>query len=488
MGLEVGAELVRIVARTPAGVAVACPGCGQLSDWEHSRYVRHLADEAVGGRAVMIDLSVRRLYCENPRCPKTTFVEQVDELTRRYQRRTPALQRVVDAVAVHLAGKAAARLLLMLHQVASWATLLRCLMALPVPHLPTPRVVGVDDFSLRRGHRFATILIDAVTHRQVDVLPDRTGETLTAWLRAHPGVEVVCRDGSASYAQAITDALPDAVQVSDRWHLWHGLGAAVEQTVAAHASCWRAAPTEATCGSRNQSVLARYAAVHELLDAGVGLCECARQLGLALNTAKRYARVSDPDQLVRPPQYRRCLVDPFRDHLRQRRAAGPVATTTLLAEIRAMGYTGSANLLVRYLNQGRTENPLLDPSVRRLTGWIMADPIHLADQHRVLRDKLAAACPQMTALVGHVETFAHLLTRPGGSLQDWIDAVKADDLPALHSFINGLEKDRQAVEAGLNQPYSNGATEGVNNKIKLLKRQTYGRAGFALLRHRILLS
>ncbi|WP_322779364.1 transposase, partial [Frankia sp. Cas4] len=259
-------------------------------------------------------------------------------------------------------------------------------MALPLPELSVPTVLGVDDFALRRGHRYATILIDAVTHTRVDVLPDRTAGTLTAWLRAHPGVEIVCRDGSASYAQGITDALPGAVQVSDRWHLWRGLAAAVERTVAQHTACWRTAPAEGAPGSRNERTLQRHAAVHELLDAGVGLCESARQLGLALNTVKRYARVPDPDQLIRPPQYRHCLVDLFRDHLRERRAAGPVATTTLLAEIRAMGYTGSANLLDRYLKQGRAEYPLADPSIRRRTAWIMTAPGHLRDEQRAHRD------------------------------------------------------------------------------------------------------
>nr|WTB34931.1 ISL3 family transposase [Streptomyces sp. NBC_00830] len=493
-GVQAGTELIRIAARTRDGVAVECPGCGCFSDWVHSRYVRQVADEAIGGRPVVVDLSVRRLYCENPHCPKATFVEQVDGLTVRYQRRTPALQQLLGAVAVALAGKTAARLLPHLHQLVSCSTLLNVLMALPLPELPVPRVLGVDDFALRRGHRYATILIDVVTHARVDVLPDRTAQTLIAWLRDHSGVEIVCRDGSATYAQAVTDALPDAAQVSDRWHLWHNLAAAVEKTVAAHAACWRAAPAEETPGSRNERTLQRNAAVHESLEAGVGLCETARRLGLALNTVKRYARISDPEQLLRPPQYRRCLVDPFREHLRERRAAGPVATTTLFAEIRAMGYTGSANLLVRYLEQGREKEPLADPSIRRLTSWVMTDPDHLTDERRAHRDKLTAACPELTALSGHIAAFAGLLAHhehpdmKHAALQPWIEAVNADDLPALHGFVRGLEKDRAAVQAGLDLPYSNGATEGINNKTKLLKRQTYGRAGFALLRQRVLLN
>ncbi|KPI11602.1 transposase IS204/IS1001/IS1096/IS1165 family protein [Actinobacteria bacterium OK006] len=492
--VQAGGDLIQIIARTRDGVAVACSGCGWLSDWVHSRYERHVADEAVGGRPVTVDLSVRRLYCENPGCSKTTFVEQVDGLTVRYQRRTPALQQLLSAVAAALVGKTAVRLLPHLHQLVSCSTLLTMLMALPLPVLPVPQVLGVDDFALRRGHRYATVLIDVITHARVDVLADRTAETLTAWLRAHPGVEVVCRDGSAGYAEGIRQGAPDAVQVSDRWHLWHNLAAAVEKTVAAHAACWRAVPPEATPGSRNARVLQTHAAVHASLETGVSLCETGRRLGLALNTVKRYARDRDPAQLIRPPQYRRCLVDPYRDHLRTRRAAGPVATTTLLAEIRVLGYTGSPNLLVRYLEQGRAEESLADPSVRRLTSWIMTDPDHLADEPGTHRDKLTAVCPEMTALTSHVTAFAKLLahhehpTTGHAALAEWIEAVNGDDLPALHAFVRGLQKDQDAVQAGLDLPYSNGATEGINNKTKLLKRQTYGRAGFALLRQRILLN
>jgi hypothetical protein len=215
-------------------------------------------------------------------------------------------------------------------------------MALPLPQAPTPRVLTVDDFALRRGHRYATMLIDAVTHRRVDVLPNRKAATLATWLRKHPDAEIVCRDGSAAYAEAIRQGAPQAVQVSDRWHLWHGLGAAVEKTVIAHSSCWRTQPPGPT-RAVDERTRARHAAVHELLGQGVGLLECARQLGWALNTIKRYARAETAEQLQRPSRYGRTLVDPYRDHLRRRLAAEPdVAVTGLLAEIRELGYRGSA--------------------------------------------------------------------------------------------------------------------------------------------------
>ena len=147
---------------------------------------------------------------------------------------------------VAAAGRASARLLEVSGVGVSRDTVLRVVMALPVPFEqaqaagePVPVVLGVDDVAIRRGHSYATIIIDADTHQPLDLLPDRLSGTLATWLRAHPGIQIVCRYGSSAYAEAIRAGGPRAVQVNDRWHFWHGLGEAVEEIVLAHAACWR---------------------------------------------------------------------------------------------------------------------------------------------------------------------------------------------------------------------------------------------------------
>jgi hypothetical protein len=300
--------------------------------------VRHLADEAVGGRPVRIDLTVRRFYCEVPGCTKVTFVEQVPGLTRRYQRRTPALQKVVDAIAIAVAGSAGSRLLAALHQAISWMSVLNALMRITLPARPVPGVIGIDEFATRKGHRYASIIIDAVTGARIDVLPDRRMATVTDWLRTHPGARYACRDGAAGYAQAITNADPSIHQVADRWHLWKLLAEAARKEVAAHSACWGALGPPLIEGRRAASTRERWAQVHDLRAKGVGLGECARRLNLSMNTVKRYDRAPKPEAMIHAPIYRPTLLDPYREHLRHRRAENPaIPLIHLLGEITAPG-------------------------------------------------------------------------------------------------------------------------------------------------------
>ncbi len=509
-----GLVCLSVRARSDAGI---CPRCGASSSRVHSRYERRLADAAVGGQRMVIRLQVRRFFCDCPGCPACTFAERVDGLTTAYARRTPLLRGMQEAIGLALAGRAEARLAATFGLPAGRSTMLRLVRALPDPAGASVAVLGVDDFAFRREHVYGSVLVDMGTHRPVDLLPDREAQTFAGWLEEHPGVQVICRDRAGAYADGGRTGAPEAIQVADRWHLWHNLAQHVEKAVARHRGCLKEPepeppaepppepdlPQAAAAAADRQfedSALVRrtrerYQAVQALRARGKGIKPIMRELGLAKETVRRFARAASAEDLLAKARGRRpSVLDEFKPYLHQGWNAGHTNVLQLHAEIAAAGYQGSYATVRLYLQPFRalgTAPPPVPapPKARHVASWILRDPATLDEDEQARLKDVRARCPHLDALANHVTEFAKILTGlHGDRLDAWIATVEADDQPDLHSFTTGLKQDHAAVLNGLTLPHNSGAVEGNVNRIKMIKRQMYGRASFDLLRKRVILA
>jgi transposase len=498
---------VRIEAST-SGEWASCPGCGTRSGRVHSRYVRRLADAGIGGRGVTLALTVRRLFCDESSCTCKTFAEQVPGLTSRYGRRTGPAAGVVESVAMALGGRAGARLVDQLAVPASRTTLLRVIRRVPDPQSVTPSVLGVDDFAQRRGHRYATILVDMHTHRPIDVLPDRDADTFADWLRRHPGVQVICRDRGGAYADGAARGAPDAIQVADRWHLMHNLSEAVRKVVTRHRRCLQQVPvgtpeqlsatppappvSSPPSGRRAANTHRRHTAVQELLAEGLTIRAIMRRLGMSRATVRKYARAQTPEQLTGPnPSSGPGVLGPFKPYLQARHDEGVTDTRRLFEEIRGRGYRGTLRTLQRFMvnvrGAGRPPAPPPVPAARHITAWIMRPHHKLTDDDRVGLKDARARCPDLDALTDLAHGFNQLVRhRAGHRLEEWISQATDGPFPEIRGFATGLLADFDAVRAGLTLSWSSGPVEGNINRVKMIKRQMYGRAKLDLLRKRVL--
>ncbi|MEO3978112.1 ISL3 family transposase [Streptomyces sp. CAU 1734] len=500
-----------LTARTVT-LEASCPGCGEVSGRIHGGYRRRLADLAVAGREVVIDLAVRRFRCPAAACGRRTFVEQIAGLTERFARRTPALRLALERIALALAGRPAARLAAHLSIPLSANSLLRLIRRLPDKNLSAaPRVIGVDDFALKKGHVYGTIIMDMETGERVDVLPDRTSQTLAAWLADHPGAEIVCRDRASAYAEAVRTACPDAIQVADRHHLWMNLCEAVEKCVAAHRGCLpepagEAAATPVPDGPNPEAPAApegrraikrreRHAAVHDLHDKGVQIQVIAEILGLDRKTVRRYAHAATPaDASLATGSRSYGQIHAYTPYLHKRWNEGCTDAARLHAEITERGYLGSKRTVRRHLQQIRADGtPAPDKprelTVRKATWLITTHPDKISESKGLKIKSLLARCPELAAVADCVHAFAQMMTeRRGEELGQWLTDIENAGLAPLRSLARGLRQDFDAVTAGLTLEWNSGPVEGNVNRVKRIKRDGYGRAGFDLLRRQILLS
>ena len=264
-----------------------CPRCHRPSTRVHSYYNRSVADLPWHGVAVRLSLRTRRFRCRNNLCTKRVFCERLPRVVAHYARQTVRMNEALACIGILLGGEAGARATLKLALAVSPDTLLRRVRAAVKPCAPTPRVLGVDDFAFRKGQHYGSILVDLEQRRVIDLLADREAATLAAWLRAHPGVEIVSRDRSPTYAAAIHEGAPAALQVADRFHLLMNVREVLEKVMMRQNRLLRsrslAAPVSTAPSSEN--------------DAHAG---CRLRLGPHLERVKRSRRRKASPRLAVP--------------------------------------------------------------------------------------------------------------------------------------------------------------------------------------------
>jgi len=502
--------------------APLCPGCGHPSSRQHSSYPRRLADLPWQGRRVQVEVQVRRLRCGRPGCAHRIFAERLPAVAGPYAQRTVRLGSLQHHIGLALGGKAGARLAERIGTPVSGATLLRLVRrGTPATPSTTPRVLGVDDWAWKRGQRYGTILVDLERHSVVDLLPDREADSFAAWLQIHPGVEVIARDRGAGYADGGRRGAPDAVHVADRWHLLENCSAAVLEAVKRTMPALRAAaqlassapvaapmtvppaadpdaPPPMTSAQRLQyEAWQRRVQVHgevmRLHWQGVAIRHIARDLALSRNTVRRWVRGEQPE-LHRPRMH---SLDPWRAVLERRWMEGCRNGAQLWRDLRDAGFKGGMRVVAEWANRQRLAEPVRQPGpadvpavqpparpttypARRVARMLTADLAALAEPDRTYVERLLALSPALATVRDLAQRFATLVrAHTAEALTSWLTDAEHGE---LRGFAAGLRQDEQAVRAALALPWSSGQVEGQVTRLKLIKRQGYGRAKLDLLK------
>jgi transposase len=510
-----------------------CPLCATPARRIHSDYGRTLADLPWAQYQVSLQLRVRKWFCRNRACPRRIFTERLPTVAAPWARRTLRLAQRLIALGRALGGKAGVHLGHQWDVAVSRHTLLRGLRRQPAPSLPTPRVLGVDDFALRKRHTYGTILVDLERRQPVELLQDRTAETVAQWLREHPGVEVIARDRSSTYAEGARQGAPNATQVADRFHLLQNLAEALEPVFTTHDRALQAVnaalrqqpvplpdgtvavavpppPTppaeEARAAQRAARRQARYDEAWALHRQGWSTAAIAAQVGCSRRTIERYLQMPTWPGRQHRRHYGRSVINPYKAYLLERWNAGCHTAIQLFRELQLRGYPGSYRRVTAYVSrirqaqgipprrQGRRQSlpmvaePVAQPLTPRRATWLVLrrEAKRTATEAQQLA-QLREQHPAVAEAIDLAEDFAHLVRqRQPERLDAWLQRATSSTLEALQRFASGLREDYEAVKAGVTLPWSTSPVEGHINRLKMVKRQMFGRAHLDLLRRRFL--
>jgi transposase len=515
-------ETLAVTVRSTAPTAI-CPGCRQPSARIHSHYERSPTDLPWGGTPLRLLLRVRKFFCPTPACPRRVFTERLPGVIAPSARTTTRLATLLRAIAFAFGGEAGARLARQVGVQVSPATLINLIRRAPLPVHASPVALGVDDWAQRKGIRYGTALVDLEQHRLIDLLPDRTAETLAQWLAPHDGIAIIARDRREAYATGSRLGAPEAIQVADRWHLLSNWHEAIERvfnryrslikqvaipkllpakqpavTVPPPKSVDRRRKYAAERRARAQAErLALYTLIRERHAKGEYLTTIARDLRINYKTARKYALADECPMLKAYPPRQRPLT-PYEPYLRARWAEGCRNGQQLHREIVAHGFRGTCTLVASFIAQLRRAeragmpaaprpiagDPLTPPTAAML---LLRRPERCSDGERAAIVQLRACHPDIATTIAFTERFTTIVReRQGEASPQWLADAQSSAIREIGQFAVKIRKDEAAVRAGCTLRWSNGQTEGQATRLKLLKRQMYGRAKFDLLRQRAL--
>lgn len=493
-----------------------CPDCGQSSDRIHSHYTRSPRDLPGSGRKVRLVLSVHRFRCSNSTCSRKTFAERIPEVVPLHGQRTARLTTTLQAIVFELSAEAGARVTQHLKMRVSGDTLCRILRQSPPSIEPPSRIVGMDDWAMKKGHIYGTLLVDLERHQPVDLLPEREVETVTAWLQARPGIEIICRDRASDYAKAATFGAPQATQIADRWHLLKNLGDALQRMLSGQTAILRQAaiqaaevlsdspappvepesslqlPTQTLTSpstARRQHV---FDEVRQLAAQGYSKRAIARQLHVHRATVDRYIHADELPR-IQPPR-RVSKVAPWQEYVVKRISEDNCSIRDIWRELQAQGFSGQYASVQRAVHRWfphrsrRRPAPIPRPLSPCQAMWLLVRPSEQLTPDQIhYREILCDFSPDIAVVHDLAQRFTIMVNARQLDVYDrWLADARASGVPALRHFADGLQQDDAAVRAALWSELSNGQTEGQVNRLKVIKRIMYGRARFDLLRLRVL--
>ncbi len=501
-GAKITEGLSLLTVRSAAARA-ECPSCGTWSSRVQSRYCRTASDLPLSGRAVSLAISVRRFRCDDARCDRRIFAERFGkDILAPYARRTGRLETIVHHLGLALGGRPGAGFARRLQVPVSNDTLIRVVRrraTVMAKASGPPRLVGIDDFAFRRNCRYGTIVVDLERRRILKLLPDREPATVIAWLKAHTSIEVVARDRGGGYGEAVARALPAVRQVADRWHLMENASRAFLDAVRGALHRIRSVMGATTLNPALLSSAERLQVdgwarrrrtnntVIAMRDDGWSIKEIARTAGLARGTVRRIVR-GQRDDVFRS---RQSSLEAHLSWLDGRWDAGHRNGAALWRELQSQGFTGSLRVVTEWATRRRkaecSDRMALTrtPSAQALAKLMTTGRDHLTKSETITVAAIENGVPELVDARSVIETFQEAIRRKVGSdfLAAWIETAESG---LVSSFGRGVRKDEAAVRAAMSSPWSNGQAEGQITKLKLVKRQMYGRGKIDLLEARLL--